>query len=177
MATTSLVLEIVIMGAWAALWLSLLILRVSGASVGGLAAQAQLLKEWATPLILLLVAICYQLGSLVNTTGFVLIRALFGNKILAKNFPADVCKSHRFAEAKVLQSGSADLIKGVYSSIPYMRLSRAAFLNFMLLGSVVITFGGKLILLGLTFYLLSALSLMLSYRLEKIFWEEMRAGL
>jgi len=138
MATTALIVEILVVGAMALSWM-----------VGGLLPffpkpdPDKIVKLIATirdlaPLILLpLFALTYAIGWVVNFCSERALKPFFQRRVRARNL-GDESDEYEIARLRVLQKGSAEVVHDLAVDRHIIRMARGAVLNFAMLAVVFV---------------------------------------
>jgi hypothetical protein len=153
MATTSIFIEIMIIGFFAFLWVFLLLTRLGMVDPSAAVAGLRGLKDWSTLIVVVFAAVFYQLGSLTNTLCYGLSEKFAGEKIRKKMTPSP---EYEKLSATVFHKGSAATVAELSNQLTYIRLARAAAFNFLLLGITLLLFGTRFWKAGVLALLFSA---------------------
>jgi hypothetical protein len=132
MATTALIVEIIVIGAFALVWVSLFIIRFLGLDVSLISDWLIFHKDWSTGFVLASVVISYQLGWSVNQLSYFLARTTFNKTIRSRVFK-DQYNNFDSIKATVYMQGSPFTVEKVKERLSVVRLTRSAFLNFLLI--------------------------------------------
>lgn len=108
MATTSLVVEMVIIGCFSTLWLLLAAVRVHLLEVVPLCDPASV-QSWVTPMLFVATAIMYQVGWVINAVADALTAKALGRRVRDRLFSAANLK-YETARALVYHKASPALI-------------------------------------------------------------------
>lgn len=173
MATTAIFIEIVIIGFFAFLWLSLLLTRLGVVDPLAAAQSFQGLKDWSTAIVVVFAAVAYQLGSLTNTLCYGLSEKIAGEKIRERITPSS---EYVNLNATVLQRGSTAIVADLSGHLTYIRLARAAVFNFLLLGITLLSFGTRFWKAGIICLLVSAVSCPIWHIIFTLRQKEMKAA-
>ena len=152
MTTTAIFVEIVIIGLFGVVWIILLLTRLSILNLTALASVARNAPDWSTLILVGIGAIAYQVGSLINTLCYGLMERVAGTRLRNSILKED----QHVVRATLFSQGSSELIAELNSHLTYIRLSRAAIFNFLLLGITLLTFGTR-------FWKIAVLSLLISF--------------
>lgn len=155
MATTAVLVEMVIIGCFAALWLVLAAVRVHLVDPVALMAVPNP-QNWATPILFFGTAVIYQIGWVVNAVADALTAKLLSGRVRDKLFE-QACLQYEPTRATVYQKASTALIGDIVLDRVVVRLARAGVLNFACLGLVLFSFWGKLAALSLCCFAFSIL--------------------
>jgi hypothetical protein len=131
MATTALIVEIIVIGAFALVWVALFIIRFLGLDVSLISDWLVLYKDWSTGIVLASVVISYQLGWSVNQLSYFFARKTFNKTIKSRVFK-DEYKNFDSIKATVYMQGSP-FVEKVKERLSVVRLTRSAFMNFLLI--------------------------------------------
>lgn len=159
MSTTALIAEILVIGFFASIWILLLLLRISIVELpsGEFLAMA---ANWATPLLVIGLAVYYQLGILINGLCWVLeiftIRKIIRNKIFSQ-----ATLDYNEVRTTVHHHASGYLQNEIMFDRAILRLTRAGALNFFIVAILMFTWGGHSALGGLLVITLSFWCLLL----------------
>ena len=132
MATTALIVEIIVIGAFALVWVALFIIKFSGLDVSLIPGWLVLYKDWSTGIVLASIVISYQLGWSVNQLSYFFARETF-NKIIKARVFKDEFKNFDSIKAIVYMQGSPFVVEKVKERLSVVRLTRSAFINFLLI--------------------------------------------
>lgn len=132
MATTALIVEIIVIGAFALVWVSLFIIRFLGLDISLMSEWLILYKDWSTAVVLASVVISYQLGWSVNQLSYFLARKTFNKTIRSRIFKEEH-KNFESIKATVFMQGSPFTMEKIKERLSVVRLTRSAFLNFLLI--------------------------------------------
>lgn len=152
MSTTTIIVEVLIIGFFAAVWLFLACVRFSLfeiTSVKSFLAQA---GPWSTSLFFIAAIVLYQLGLLMNLVSHKLTKP-FGEKPLRDQIISG--KDYEIVRATVFQKGSSEILRDIVLYLSFVRIARSGILNFLLIALVLISFGGRAIPFGLIALLVS----------------------
>jgi hypothetical protein len=128
MATTSIIVEIFIIGFFTSIWIFLFCLRLSLFDLESI--QQFISKFDSTTLFLSSTAMFYQLGILMNRTSHRITRPLGESKYRNEIIPNVIYDE---IKAKVEQDGSEAVAKSLTLQLSFVRLTRAGFVNFLLI--------------------------------------------
>ena len=132
MATTALIVEILVICSFALVWVSLFITKFFGLDASLVSAWLVLYKDWSTGIVLMSIAIAYQLGWSVNQLSYFFARKTFNKTIRVKVFK-DEHKNFDSIKNKVLIQSSSFVVEKIHERLSVVRLTRSAFLNFLLI--------------------------------------------
>jgi hypothetical protein len=156
---------------WA--WVVTLLVRCEAITSAHVALLFSVLKNYPAPLGVALILIVYPIGSMMNTLCYLLAR-----KIFSQHQERRMLKRHGLdfedflpVETFVAQHGVEQLYDGILSFRPFMRISRAAVVDSLLLALSLLTFGRALLpwaLLSLGVFAVAIPACLYSYQ----FWIE-----
>jgi hypothetical protein len=150
MATTTIIVEILIVGFFTGVWILLFCLRVS---LFQFQSVTDLVSKMDSAVAVLVLAFTsYQLGVLMNTVSYRLTKRLAEQKYRNEIVPNT---SYERVWATVRQNASEELAKSLYLYLSVVRLTRAGIINFPLIAAGMFSFGGKAALSGFIPLLLS----------------------
>lgn len=138
MATTALIVEIIVIGAFALVWVLLFIIKFSGLDLSLISDWLILYKDWATAVVLASVVISYQLGWSVNQLSYFFARKTFNKTIRSRVFKEEY-KNFNSIKATVYMQGSPFTVEKIKERLSVVRLTRSAFLNFLLISIALFT--------------------------------------
>src|SRR5712691_9595517 len=132
MATTSLIVEVLVIGAVA---LSAVVLLATGLadpiSLQQLIQAQGIIRDLSVPLAVPILAVTYSVGWIVNFSSERLFKAIFQDRLRGSVFQAG--STYEDARITVLQHGSTELVHELLIDRHIVRLGRAGVLNFGLL--------------------------------------------
>jgi hypothetical protein len=142
MSITALIAENILIGCFAWSWIVALLFRV-GVLNGSLLAQvARQAQDHTAVTSILAVVLAYPVGAMMNTVCYLFVAWLFAKRINAEVMRDLDLKTFNEIYVYVLQHGSKQLVDEIQSFIvPVMRLSRAVAPNFLVLGTVLASWG------------------------------------
>jgi membrane protein implicated in regulation of membrane protease activity len=152
MSTTTIIVEVLIIGFFAAVWLLLACLRFSLIEISSLRAFLSQATPWSTALFFIAAVVLYQLGLLMNLVSHKLTKP-FGQKSLRDQIVAG--KDYETVRATVFQKGSSEILRDIVLYLSFVRIARSGILNFLLTGLVLVSFGGRAVPFGLIALLVS----------------------
>jgi hypothetical protein len=162
MATTSIIVELLIIGFFCIIWILLFSVRLSLIDIESLKQLTSTLQS--TPALLIITALSYQLGVVMNGLSHKLTKrfgqARYRNEI-SKYAPYEAIKM------KVRQEGSEEMSRTIALHLSVVRLTRAGIINFSLIAMAMFSFGGKMALaaiIPLFIFLLSIIGWRGAYR-------------
>lgn len=133
MATTGLFVEILVIGAMMELWIAIALLALlypqQSVALSGILEGA---KEFGTLLLVPMFALTYALGWIVNFVAERLFKLRFQESIRDRFFSGTGI-NYETARIRVLQNGSAELVRDVLFDRHIIRIARANVVNFGML--------------------------------------------
>jgi len=132
MATTALIVEIVVIGAFALMWIGLFVFKFFGLDVTIVSSWFSQYKDWSTGVVLMSIAISYQLGWSVNQFSYFVARKTF-NKTIKKKVFKNEYENYDSIKATVFVKGSQFILDNIRERLSVVRLTRSAFINFLLI--------------------------------------------
>ena len=136
MSTTSLIIEILVIGVFSAAWILLTLLRLSIPVESVLSASARIGPLY----VVVATAALYQLGWLMNGLAHALVSLLFDKPIRDTLFRRETL-TYEPVRATVYQKASPELRGDLATDRTVIRLARAGAINFLLIGILLATFG------------------------------------
>jgi len=130
MATTALIVEIIVIGAFALIWVALFVIKFVGLDVSLISDWLVLYKDWSAGIVLASVVISYQLGWSVNQISYFFARKTFNKAIKLRVFKDDY-KNFESIKATVYMQGSPFAVEKLKERLSVVRLTRSAFMNFL----------------------------------------------
>jgi len=155
MATTALIVEIVVIGAFALMWIGLFVFKFFGLDVTIVSSWFSQYKDWSTGVVLMSIAISYQLGWSVNQFSYFVARKTF-NKTIKKKVFKNEYENYDSIKATVFVKGSQFILDNIRERLSVVRLTRSAFINFLLISIGFFVLGNwyvGLVVLGVTIIL------------------------
>jgi hypothetical protein len=140
MATTSHIVEIIVIGAFALVWVTLFIFRFSGLDISLVHQWLVAYKDWSNLATLIALIVSYQLGWSTNQLSYLLARNTFNKKIKSKVFQ-DQYPIFDSIKSTVYMEGSSFAVEKVKERLSVVRLTRSAFINFFLITFGLFTLG------------------------------------
>jgi len=132
MATTSLIVEIIVIGVFALVWVILFVFRFSGLDLSLIPQWLVVYKDWSTAIALIAIVISYQLGWSVNQLSYFIARHTF-NKPIRLKVLQDQYQNFDSIKNTVYVKGSLFAVEKVKERLSVVRLTRSAFINFLLI--------------------------------------------
>jgi hypothetical protein len=154
MTTTAIIVEMLIIGFFAFIWLLLLIIRIAILDTSDFNYLFYKFDGWATPLTLFAIAFFYQLGLLVNWMSGLLVKIIYEKKLRNSIFEKDNLQ-YRPVKIVVDQLGSSEIHRVLRDDVSIVRLSRAGVVNFLFIAILLFSFNQ--IIIGLIVILFSIL--------------------
>ena len=134
MSTTSVIVEMLIIGFFTAVWLFLFCLRLSFIDFQSVKSFVSQIGAWSTPLLFISAALFYQLGLLMNSISHKIVKRLLANefsykfmqKLVTREIRDQIVPSKVYEKVKatVWQKGSAEVIKNLESYLTFSNVSR-----------------------------------------------------
>ncbi len=152
MSTTTLVAEVVVIGAFALVWVALFVFRFFGLDSATVSSWFTQYKDWSTGITLIAIAISYQLGWSVNQLSYFIARKTFNKMIKSKIFKNEY-QNYDSIKTTVFMKGSPFMLDKIRERLSVVRLTRSACLNLLLISVGFFTLGQwylGLIALGIT---------------------------
>lgn len=171
MATTSLIVEIIVIGAFALVWVTLFIFKFFGLDVSLVSEWLVLYKDWSTVIALISIVVSYQLGWSVNQLSYFFARNTFNKTIKSRIFK-DEYENFDSIKATVYMRGSPFAVEKVKERLSVVRLTRSAFMNFLLISIGLFTlekWEAGFVTLGITIILFIQASDMYSLYCKQVF--------
>jgi len=174
MATTTLIFENIVIGAFAWSWIVVLLIRFNPITCVQLTSFSSAIRDSPAPLGVVFLLLVYPVGSMTNTICYALARRLFAEreeKKILRRFGLedkfdDLISGLKFAG----QNGTEQLYEDLQVFRPFMRISRAAAFHFFILGwAILFCFGPdlkNLIMLSFGMCILAAFACWYSYRFQ-----------
>jgi len=155
MATTALIVEIVVIGTFALIWVALFVFKFFGLDTAMVSSWLSQYKDWSTGAVLLAIVISYQLGWSVNQISYFLARKTF-NKTIKRKIFKDEYENYSSIKATVYIKASTFSLDNIRERLSVVRLTRSAFVNFLLISVGLFVLGNwylGLVILGVTLIL------------------------
>ena len=140
MTTTTIIVEMLMIGFFAGIWVILACLRFSLVEVVSIKAFLSQAGPWSTSLFFVAAIVLYQFGLLMNLISHKLTRP-FGQKSLRDNIVPG--KSYEFVRATVFQRGSDEIMRDIVLYLSFVRIARAGIVNFFLIAVLLFSFGAR----------------------------------
>ena len=142
MATTTLIVEILVVGIFGLIWISLVLLKATAFDASQLVKILYNLRDWSVLITILMIGIIYQLGWMINGLSFGISNFLFEKRIRNRMFLKEGLK-YEVVRPTVYQDGSEKVFSDMAVERSVMRLSRAGYLNFLLIAIALLWNGGS----------------------------------
>jgi hypothetical protein len=140
MATTTLLVEILVIGSLAQVWLVSLFLGLMGPiTLNPSSGQVEALKTVAPLLVVPVMSLAYAIGWVVNFAAERLFKLLFEELWRDKLFPNQALE-YEVARILYLQRGSSELGREFVLDRHILRIARASVVNFLLIGASAIVY-------------------------------------
>ena len=140
MATTALIVEMIIVGVFGLVWMGMLVFKLFNLDVSLIPDYLLLYKDWSTAVVLISIIVAYQLGWSLNQFSYFLGKRTFYNPVRLKVFKEDY-KNFETIKATVLMQGSSYAIEKVKERLSAVRLTRSGAVNFFLISIGLFTYG------------------------------------
>jgi hypothetical protein len=142
LATTSLIVEIIVIGVFALVWVMLFIFKFLGLDLSLIPEWLILYKDWSTVVALIMLIVSYQLGWLVNQLSYFIAGKTFNKPIKSFVFK-DQYQNYDSIKTTVYMNGSSFAVEKVKERLSVVRLTRAAFINFLLISIALFWLNNK----------------------------------
>jgi hypothetical protein len=139
MATTAIIVEMLIIGFFACVWILLMIVHWLGIDATALFKEFSTLSGWSTPLTLAATAVFYQVGWTVNWISASITALLSEQRVRNRIFLADELE-YQNVRAVINQLGSTALHGELNAERSVIRLARSGAMNFLLTAIAVLQF-------------------------------------
>lgn len=143
MATTSIIVEILIVGFFVCIWIFLFCLRVSLFDLESVKDFSSKIDPAAT--VLLIAVLSYQLGIIMNTFSYHLTKRFAQRKYREEIAPGI---DYHLVWATVRQKASEEMVRTLSLYLSFVRLTRAGVISFPLIAVGMFSFGGRIALAG-----------------------------
>ncbi len=144
MSTTAIIVELLIVGLFSAVWIFLFCLRLTVFTVDDIKTIIPQMSTWSAPLLFVAVATLYQLGIFLNALSDSLTRVVVLG--MRKQMFSD--QEYEYVRTVVYQKGADELVSDVKLLFSFIRLSRSGVVNFCLIAVAIFLFGGRIALFG-----------------------------
>lgn len=132
MATTALIVEIVVVGSFSLVWVFLFVFKFFGLDVTRVLIWLSLYKEWSTGVILVLAIVSYHLGWLINQVSYFITSWVFTTIIKSRVFKKD-SQNYETIKATVFMKSAPFMLDSIREQYSVIRLARSAFVNCLLI--------------------------------------------
>ncbi len=129
LATTSLIVEILVIGAFALVWVILFAFRAFCLDISAIQKWLIVYKDWSAVVALIGIVVSYQLGWAVNQLSYFLAGLTFNKPIKSYVFK-DQYQNYDMIKTTVYMKGSPFVVEKVKERLSVVRLTRSAFINF-----------------------------------------------
>ena len=153
MSTTALIIEILVSGLFASLWLVLLLLKIYGVDLEQINLTLETYQEYSNVMIIIGFAVSYQLGWMINYLSYSFVGLLVTNRIRKRIF-SDLSVKYTLIKNFVFEQANDEFIQRLRRMHSVVRLARAAVLNFFILAVILLIYHQ---------YFLSAVTLVISF--------------
>ena len=124
MATTVMIVEVIVVGIFSSLWIFMVLLRLSLVDLSGISECAAELKDWTALFTIVAIAVLYQLGWLMNTLGHVITEWVFLGRLIRKRMFKHSSLEYMRVRTKVYQEASSSAREDLGVDRSVIRLSR-----------------------------------------------------
>jgi hypothetical protein len=174
MATTAIFIEILIIGVFSLVWLTLLLARLNFFPPNTFFTSLMQYKDWSAPILVSVFALTYLLGMVMNTVSYIFaMHVLKGQKLKESIFQGD---EPGIVWATVLQKASAKVMEEISLNFAFVRVYRAAMCNFFLLGLTCFLYGSRFFWQGVLCLLVSVMFYPLWRKVFVIYYEDIKAA-
>jgi hypothetical protein len=153
METTSIIVELLIIGFFTLVWMLLFCVRVSLIDIKNLEQLLPFLQS--TSGFLVMSGLSYQLGLVMNGISHRLTKRIGQTKFRNGIAPG---KSYEVIKTKVHQLASEEMNRTLTLHLSFVRLTRAGMINFALIAILLFTFPWRIAVIGLVSLFISLLS-------------------
>lgn len=137
MATTALIVEMLVIGSSALVWITLFVLSRWGQKLLPAIEALEPVADWIPLLSIIGIGLLYQLGWLLNFISQVLIESWGGGTLIRKSIFKRESLEYESVRLAVYQKASIDARADLGLDRSVVRLSRAAIINFCTTGLVL----------------------------------------
>lgn len=173
MSTTAVIVEILIIGIFTAIWVFFLCLRLSLFDLQSFKDFASSSGNWATPLTFIAGAVFYYLGLIMNILGFRITKKYSEKLFEGQNVTG---KDYDYVRLTVYHKGSEELVSDLKFYLTIVRLARAGIINFLLIAIVMFSFGGIIAIAGILSLLFSVSCLYLWRTMSDTYYSRIRVA-
>jgi hypothetical protein len=139
-ATTTLLVEILVIGSLAQVWLVSVFIGLTGpTTLNPSPSQVEALKAFAPLFVVPVMSLAYAIGWVVNFAAERLFKLLFEERWRDKLFPNQALE-YEVARILYLQRGSSELAREFVLDRHILRIARASVVNFFLIGASSIAY-------------------------------------
>ncbi|MDJ0774186.1 MAG: hypothetical protein QNJ49_12310 [Mastigocoleus sp. MO_167.B18] len=132
MATTALIVEIIVVGIFSSIWLLLLVFKCYSLDPFSTLNWLSQYKDWSTFFLVIFLAVCYQLGWLINGLSYFISKRTFNKVIRDKILRCDAI-NYDLIRTTIFIKGSPFLLGKIREELSVVRLTRTATVNFLLI--------------------------------------------
>jgi len=144
MATTAVIVEILVIGLIGSIWLVLFLSGISVLDPDSVYDCMVRLKDWSGLLTFLVIGLIYQFGWLINGFSYGILRFLLTKRMRDKIFEQRQLE-HRNVRALVYQEASDKVRQDLDVERSVVRLSRAGMFNFLLISIALLINGSPFV--------------------------------
>jgi hypothetical protein len=127
MSTTAIIVEVLIIGFFATIWVILLRLRFANIEVASFKSFLAQIGTWSAPLLFVAAVVFYQLGLLMNFISHMVTKPFSQKQLRDRIIPG---KDYEFVRAIVFQNGSTEILRDIILYNSFVRISRSGILIF-----------------------------------------------
>ncbi|MDQ1639007.1 MAG: hypothetical protein QOF62_2346 [Pyrinomonadaceae bacterium] len=153
MATTSIIVELLIIGFFTIVWISLWSVRLAIIDLESLKGLIDIAKS--TPGLMFITALSYQLGVVMNGISYRVTRRIAQSKYRDQIDPPF---TYEDIIMKVRQNASEEVNRALTMHLSVVRLTRAGMVNFSMIAVPMFLLGGKIALAGIVPLFIAGLS-------------------
>jgi len=132
MSTTTLMAEVIVIGAFALIWVALFVFKLFGLDLATVSSWFSQYKDWSTAVTLIAVVVSYQLGWSINQLSYFIARKTF-NKIIKSRIFKTQWQNYDAIKTAVFMRGSSFMLDKIRERLNVVRLTRSVCLNFLLI--------------------------------------------
>jgi len=130
MATTALIVEILVVGVFGLIWVGLFVFKFFGLEVSTISNWLIQYKDWSTGAVLIFAAISYQLGWSINQFSYFVSRKKLNKSIRKKIFKENY-DDYDLIKTTVFLKGTTPILDSIQERFSILRLTRSSSLNFL----------------------------------------------
>ncbi len=172
-ATTAIIMEILVIGYTSLLWIVPLLMCILGLSVSDVLPQAREYKDWAPVVALVLTALTYQIGWLLDYCSYVFFYYVTGGRKIKRKYVGD--GEFWAVYTAVYQNASQPFLATLQTDLNVIRFSRTGAVNFLAIGVVsVLCFRSWI--LALLCVAVAAASIYLLWKRWDIYYRKIKAS-